>query len=77
MEGSRTNGFLMAARGTGALLGALFLASLGNIRRKGKILSIGILAERFTLPLTFVAGAFVYLAAGLIFLLQKPWIKAL
>jgi predicted MFS family arabinose efflux permease len=36
-----TNGFLMAARGSGAFLGALLLASLGKISHKGRILTAG------------------------------------
>jgi MFS family permease len=148
---ARTNGFLMAARGSGALLGALFLASLGKIRYKGKALFlgviffpcmfllfafsrdrslsyviltmagffqililnlsniliqeltedefrgrvmsvyafsffgflpagslfVGILAERFGLPLTVLAGALMCLITGAAFLIRKPWIKAL
>lgn len=36
-----TNGFLQAARGFGALSAALMIASLGNVRRKGRLLTIG------------------------------------
>jgi predicted MFS family arabinose efflux permease len=36
-----TFGFLQSARGVGALIGALVLASLGNIRYRGKLLAVG------------------------------------
>ncbi len=38
-----TNGLLNSARGVGALLGALSIASLGRFNYRGKILSIGLL----------------------------------
>ncbi|MBN1797533.1 MAG: MFS transporter [Spirochaetales bacterium] len=38
-----TNGFLQSARGIGALVGALAIATLGKIAFKGKLLSIGTL----------------------------------
>ncbi|MCC6866829.1 MAG: MFS transporter [Ignavibacteria bacterium] len=38
---SATNGFLQSARGAGALLSALFIASQGRFDYKGKILTIG------------------------------------
>ena len=38
-----TNGLLQAARGVGALIGALFLASLGRFKFKGRLLTIGTL----------------------------------
>jgi MFS family permease len=39
-----TNGWLQAARGVGALSSALFVASLGRITFKGKLVSVGSLA---------------------------------
>jgi MFS family permease len=38
---ARTNGLLMSARGVGALFSALGLASLGHLKIKGKLLTIG------------------------------------
>jgi MFS family permease len=38
---STTNGFLQSARGVGALAGALFIASLGKLKFKGKVLTAG------------------------------------
>jgi MFS family permease len=38
---STTNGFLQSARGLGALLGALIIASMGRYRYKGRLLMIG------------------------------------
>jgi predicted MFS family arabinose efflux permease len=36
-----TNGWLLSARGLGALCGALMIASLGRVNRKGAILTLG------------------------------------
>jgi len=36
-----TNGLLLSARGVGALIGALFIASLGRFRFKGRVLTFG------------------------------------
>jgi MFS family permease len=41
---ARTNGLLLSARGVGALLGALSIASLGRFRFKGKLLTFGTFA---------------------------------
>mgnify|MGYP001480068266 CR=1 FL=1 len=38
----KTNGFLNSARGVGALIGALSIASLGRFRFRGKLLTIGL-----------------------------------
>ncbi len=38
---SATNGFLQSARGVGALISALLLASLGRFKFKGKLLTLG------------------------------------
>jgi predicted MFS family arabinose efflux permease len=50
-----TNGLLQSARGLGALLGALTLASLGRARFKGKLLTLGTLV----LPLLLLLFTFV------------------
>jgi predicted MFS family arabinose efflux permease len=39
-----TNGLLLSARGVGALIGALFIASLGRFRFKGRVLTVGTFA---------------------------------
>jgi MFS family permease len=49
-----TNGLLFAARGVGALLSALFIASLGRFRFKGKLLTLG----SFLFPLMLLAFSF-------------------
>lgn len=36
-----TNGLLQSARGVGALIGALMIASLGNFKKRGKLLMVG------------------------------------
>jgi MFS family permease len=50
-----TNGLLQSARGVGALVGALSLASLGHINYRGKLLSAGL----FIFPITLLAFTFV------------------
>lgn len=50
-----TNGLMQSARGVGALIGALMIASLGNFRWKGKLLTIG----TFAFPLTLIVFAFI------------------
>ncbi len=50
-----TNGLLQAARGVGALVIALWVASLGNFRFKGKLVMIG----NFVLPLLIVIFSFI------------------
>jgi MFS family permease len=47
--GAATNGFLMAARGLGSLIGALMIASLGRIRFHGKIWTINSLLLPFAM----------------------------
>jgi MFS family permease len=49
-----TNGFLVAARGFGALIGALLVAALGRIRFRGKVLTIGSLL----LPVLMIGFAY-------------------
>jgi MFS family permease len=53
--GAATNGFLMAARGLGSLIGALMIASLGRIRFHGKIWTINSLL----LPIAMIIFAFM------------------
>ena len=53
--GAATNGFLMAARGFGSLIGALALASLGRIRFRGKIWTINSLL----LPISMIIFAYM------------------
>jgi MFS family permease len=48
-----TNGFLLSARGVGALGGALFIASLGRTRIRGRLLTFG----SFLYPLTLLLFA--------------------
>ena len=52
---AKTNGFLQAFRGLGALAGALIIASLGRFRFRGKLLTFGTL----TMPVLILAFAFV------------------
>ncbi len=52
---SATNGYLQSARGVGSLIAAFSIASLGNIRIKGRILTIG----SFLLPLMLIGWSFV------------------
>ncbi len=51
---AETNGWLQSARGFGALLSALFIASLGRFRFKGKLLTLGTCVFPFLL-LAFAA----------------------
>jgi MFS family permease len=46
---STTNGLLYSARGLGALVGALWIASLGRFNYKGKLLTIGTIAMPITI----------------------------
>lgn len=50
-----TNGLMHSARGAGAVLGALLIASLGQFRFKGKLLTAG----TFSLPLLLIVFAVV------------------
>lgn len=50
-----TNGFLLAARGFGSLLGALTVAALGHIRFRGKILTISSLL----MPIMMIVFAYM------------------
>jgi MFS family permease len=50
-----TNGWLQSARGIGALMGALLIASLGRFDFKGRLLTLG----SFVFPLLVLAFSFV------------------
>jgi len=52
---STTNGWLQSARGVGALIGALLIASLGRFDFKGRLLTLG----SFVFPLLVLAFSFV------------------
>lgn len=63
---ARTNGFLLASRGLGALLGALFIASFGHSNIRGKLLTLG----SFIFPIFTIFFAFSrLLPLSLVFLL--------
>lgn len=65
-----TNGYLQSARGLGALLGALMIASLGRIHFKGKLLTLGTLA----FPIVLIAFALVrWLPLSLLALVGVGW----
>ena len=49
-----TNGFMQSARGVGALISALMIASLGRFKYKGKLLTFGTIA--FPVLLLIFAG---------------------
>jgi predicted MFS family arabinose efflux permease len=53
--GAATNGFLMAARGFGSLVGALMIASMGRLRFHGRIWTINSLL----LPIMMIIFAFM------------------
>jgi MFS family permease len=52
---AKTNGFLQASRGLGAMAGALLIASLGRFHFRGKLLTLGTLA----MPALVIVFAFV------------------
>lgn len=65
-----TNGLMQSARGVGALIGALMIASLGNFRWKGKLLTIG----TFAFPLTLIVFAFIRsVSLALLALVAAGW----
>ncbi len=77
-----TNGLLLSARGVGALLGALMVASLGRMKVQGKLWTAG----SFVMPITllFFAGTrwlplalFVLVIAGWGFMIQANTSNAL
>jgi len=51
----RTNGLLQAARGLGALIGSLIIASLGRISIRGKFITAG----SFAMPILMVVFSFI------------------
>jgi MFS family permease len=52
---AKTNGFLQSARGLGALVAALLIASLGRFRFRGRLLTLG----TFALPVAIAVFAFI------------------
>jgi MFS family permease len=67
---STTNGFLQSARGVGAVLGALMLASLGRFQSKGKLLTLG----TFVFPvLLLVFAAVRWVPLSLLALVGIGW----
>ncbi len=67
---ARTNGFLQTARGFGALFSALFIASLGIFKFKGKLLSIGtflfpIFIVLFAINSNFIVALIFLCCAGI------------
>jgi MFS family permease len=52
---SATNGYMQSARGIGALAAALMIASLGNFKQKGKLMTIG----SFVFPILLIVFAFI------------------
>lgn len=67
---ARTNGWLQAARGFGALLGALMVASFGRFRFKGKLLTLG----TFVFPTLLLVFADVrWLPLSLLVLVGIGW----
>lgn len=65
-----TNGYLQSARGLGALLGALMIASLGRIRFKGKLLTLG----TFAFPILLIVFALMrWLPLSLLALVGVGW----
>ena len=53
---ARTNGFLLAARGFGALIGALIIASLGRFKFRGKVWTI----NSILMPITMIVFAYMH-----------------
>jgi MFS family permease len=84
--GARTNGLLQSARGVGAVLCALLVASLGHFRGKGALLTIGTFALPVALflfsvarvlPLSLLALAGVGAAIILVFNLANTLVQTL
>ncbi len=65
-----TNGYLLSARGLGALIGALLVASLGRFRMKGKLWTLGSFA---TAVFLFVFALIHWLPASLLALVALGW----
>ncbi len=65
-----TNGLLQSARGVGALMGALMIASLGRFRFKGRLLTLG----SFVFPSLLLLYALIrHLALSLLALVGIGW----
>jgi len=65
-----TNGLMQSARGVGALIGALMIASLGNFKQKGVLMTIG----SFVFPILLIVFAFVEnVPLSLIVLVGMSW----
>ncbi|MCX7796049.1 MAG: MFS transporter [bacterium] len=67
--GARGLGFLMASVGIGALIGALFVASISKYRKKGRILFIGIFFFSaflivFSLSRSYILGLLILILTG-------------
>jgi MFS family permease len=81
-----TNGLLLSARGAGALVAALFIASLGRFRFKGRLLSLGTVAlptfllafaSTRTMPLSLLALGAIGCAVILINNLSNALVQTL
>ncbi len=67
---SVTNGLLLSARGIGALIGALMIASLGTTRHRGKLLTFGTIF----MPLCMIMFSLTrYLPLSLLSLMAAGW----
>ncbi len=65
-----TNGLLQSARGIGALSGALMIASLGNFKRKGVLMTVG----SFVFPTLLIVFSFVQVVPlSLLVLVGMSW----
>lgn len=65
-----TNGLMQSARGVGALIGALLIATLGNFKGKGILMTIG----SFVFPILLIVFAFVRsLPLSLLVLVGTGW----
>lgn len=67
---STTNGFLQSARGIGALISALMVASLGRLKVKGKLLTLG----SFVFPALLLGWSLIrWLPLSLLVLVGVGW----
>jgi len=53
---ARTNGFLLAARGSGSLIGSLSVAAMGRIQFRGKLLTV----NSFLMPIMMIVFAYMH-----------------
>lgn len=68
--GATINGLMLSARGVGALIGALMIASLGQFRYHGKLLNLGLII----LPLTLMIFSLVrWVPLALLALVAVGW----